>query len=488
MKQLDVITQLSRELAELVTEVEAHAAMQLYDINVVSEQLVLGLFRALMDLPNLRNLNEGEKKNFPGIDLADDVMKVAIQVTATASLEKTKDTLRTFLRHGLHNSYKRLYVYVLTRKQASYSQKAIDGVTVGEFAFNAVTDILDFRDLLEKAPHASPNKVRNALDVVVSYRKGASGVGLSDADFDPPSQAETAHLNLVEVFFPAKLYVADILPSVTAGKSKGRYPNWRNIVRDTLKGMGHAAPTEFEVSEKRVITFNSLDDSQSVLSSVVDRGTVTSLGSHEFARIDEDHERILKSLLRRCLQNKLFRHSVRWMHEDELFAFMPLKENDYEREVTWQGRKVASRMVFERKLNKKDASKTFVCKHFAFSTEFLRSQQNWYVVLTPEWYFSRGDEAYSRSFYADENISWLKRHENNQVVNNHFRFIVSWLSSLDTDDMFESGAHNSSVVTFGDIVQFNNSPLLDDGQWLPPSQKVVENDDHYKNLTLFEGL
>lgn len=140
------------------------------------------------------------------------------------------------------------------------------------------------------------------------------------------------------------------------------------------------------------------------------------MGSQEFASIDEDHERIFKSLLRRSLQNKLFRQAVHWMHEDGLFAFMPLNEKDFIREVTWQGKKANSRTVYERKMNKNDASKTFTCKHFAFSAEFLRSNNNWYVAITPEWYFSRGDEVYSRSSFADENISWLKRKENNQVV------------------------------------------------------------------------
>lgn len=488
MKQLEIITQLSRELSELVTEIEAHSAMQLYDINTVAENVVLRLFQELWDLPNLRNLNAQEKKNFPSIDLADDVAKVAIQVTATSSIDKVKSTLETFVRHDLQASYARLYVYILTRKQGSYSKKATDAATGGQFIFNPESDVLDFRDLLAKAPHAKPQRVKNALDVVVAYRSGANGVGLSEADFDPPPLTEIAQLNLVEVFFPHTLYVADLLPTVTEVKAKGKYPNWRNIVRGTLKEMGYSAPTEFEVSARRVITFEALDDSNSAWSSIVDMGTVTSMGSHEFASIDEDHERIFKSLLRRSLQNKLFRQGVHWMYEDGLFAFMPLDVKDYVREASWQGKKANSRTVYERKMNKNDASKTFTCKHFAFSAEFLRSDKNWYVALTPEWYFSRGDEAYSRSLFSDENISWLKRKENNQVVNNHFRFIVSWLLGLDNEDLFQSSASHRSVLSFGDVVRFDNNPLLDDGQWLPPSQKDTERDELYKNVALFEKL
>lgn len=488
MKQLDIINQLSRELSELVTEIEAHSAMQLYDINIVAENVVLSLFQELWNLPNLRNLNAEEKKNFPGIDLADDVAKLAIQVTTTPSIEKIKSTLETFVRHGLQASYTTLYVYVLSRKQGSYSKKATDVAAGGKFSFNPDTDVLDFRDLLAKAPHAKPQKVKNALDVVVAYRSGAKGVGLLEADFDPPILTETTQLNLVEVYFPHTLYVADLLPSVTKGKTKIKFPNWRNIVRTTLKNMGYGAPTEFEATARRVITFDALDDSNSVWPSVIDMGTVTSMGSQEFASIDEDHERIFKSLLRRSLQNKLFRQAVHWMHEDGLFAFMPLNEKDFIREVTWHGKKANSRTVYERKINKNDASKTFTCKHFAFSAEFLRSNKNWYVALTPEWYFSRGDEAYSRSSFADENISWLKRKENNQVVNNHFRFIATWLLGLDSEDLFQSSTNHRPVLSFGDVLRFENSPLLDDSQWLPPSQQETERDDLYKNVALFEKL
>ena len=101
------------------------------------------------------------------------------------------------------------------RPTTSSSSSPTDGATGGKFSFNPESDVLDFRDLLAKAPHAKPQKVKNALDVVVAYRSGAKGVGLSEADFDPPALRETAQLNLVEVFFPHTLYVADLLPSVT---------------------------------------------------------------------------------------------------------------------------------------------------------------------------------------------------------------------------------------------------------------------------------
>jgi SMEK domain-containing protein len=72
-----------------------------------------------MEFRNLKNVN-AERRNFPAIDLADDKLKVGVQVTATGSLEKIKSTLATAIRHGLHEKYSRIVVYVLTKEQDSY--------------------------------------------------------------------------------------------------------------------------------------------------------------------------------------------------------------------------------------------------------------------------------------------------------------------------------------------------------------------------------
>lgn len=178
MKHQNLINDLRDELAILVNKVEGSTAMQLYDLNRLAENVVLGLFQEILNLPQLHNLNATERENFPGIDLADDAVRLAVQVTATTNLEKIKDTLSTFLRHNLNTSYDRLIVYVLTRRQTSYSQSSIDKVVQGRFNFNAKDDIFDFRYLLEKATHLPPAKVKAAVEVLKNYNHGFEPVGL----------------------------------------------------------------------------------------------------------------------------------------------------------------------------------------------------------------------------------------------------------------------------------------------------------------------
>jgi len=464
MKYQTLINDLRSELVELAMNVETSSAMGLYDIHRLCENVVLGLFREIFNLPNLRNLNAADKKNYPAVDLADDSRRIAIQVTATPTLEKIRDTLSSFLRHGLDSKYDKLIIYVITRKQRSYSDASITSITADRIDFKPDRDVLDFTDLATRAVDLSPPKVQAILDLLRTYKRGAA-TGMSTADFDPLAIYENVTLNLIEIFFPPNLYIGDLLPDQISSEGRYRRGPDRAIIRDRLKNSGLWAPTDFTVNAGRIITFHALDCSDGPFSSIVDQGTVTPISPDEFSNIDGDHERILKSLLRHCLQVKLYRERVQWKHDDYLFIFLPRDDADLIREESWEGERQSSRRVFERKLSKNDKNKTFICKHFAFGVDFVRSDDKWFAAFTPDWFFSYGDD-YRRSLYADQNLSWLKRRENNRAVANHFRFIAYWLQSLDVADLF-SPTLRSPQLSFGSLVRLAQSPYLNDEEWLP---------------------
>jgi hypothetical protein len=470
----------------LATQVETASAMQHYDIHKVSENLVLGVLRELYGWRSLRNLNASERTNFPGIDLADDVAGVAIQVTATPSLDKIKTTIETFLAHDLDKRYKRVIVYVLGRRQASYSQDAIDRATGGRFTLNASTDVLDHRDVCGFAAEVEPKRLAAALEVVRAYMRGGAAKGLGEEDFNPPaSTLERANLNLVEVYFPSMLYIADLRNDLDAFKlQKAR--NERKMVREALSGLNLRAPSDYEVSARQLITFHPLDELHGPFAPLIDLGTVTPLHPREYYGGSDDRERVFKSLLRFTLQQKLFKHGVRWMHEDGLFVFIPWREGDLLREETWVGQRTSKRRVYERKLNKNDPNKTFLCKHFAFAADFVYSSGRWFVALSPDWYFSFGDN-FRRSAYADANLSWLKKKEVNRTVADHFRFLTSWLSALDQDDLFESVKSPAATLALGETVSFSNHPALPDNSWLPLRGDADDNADD-KTTGIFDSL
>ncbi|MDE0511158.1 MAG: SMEK domain-containing protein [Gammaproteobacteria bacterium] len=102
MNHQQLLTQFREELAKLSLEVELSGAMSQHDINNICENVFCGIFKELYGFKNLRNLNAEERKNFPGIDLADVEAKVAIQVTSEKTIDKIKASLETFIEHNLH--------------------------------------------------------------------------------------------------------------------------------------------------------------------------------------------------------------------------------------------------------------------------------------------------------------------------------------------------------------------------------------------------
>jgi hypothetical protein len=189
-------------------------------------------------------------------------------------------------------------------------------------------------------------------------------------------------------------------------------------------------------------------------------------------------------LLRSCLQAKLYKSRIQWKFEDGLFVFVPLEEGVLERDETWRsGSRNSTRRVFERKLNKNDPEKTFICKHLAFSVDFTRIDLQWYVAITPDWFFSFGDN-YRRSRFADESLSWLKRREINRTVYDHFRFLSTWLKRLDEDDLFRET--QGPPISFGEGVLLDGHLPLDDDYWLPVRDETVDDPSKVQEALMFE--
>jgi hypothetical protein len=98
--------------ARWVAEINGTAAMNRTDANHVSEVVLMPILSQLFQCPNLRNLNEVERLNYPGVDLADDEAKVAFQITSTPNSAKIKETLATFVNEELYTKYERLIFYI----------------------------------------------------------------------------------------------------------------------------------------------------------------------------------------------------------------------------------------------------------------------------------------------------------------------------------------------------------------------------------------
>ncbi len=481
MKILDLQNEFRELVAQFRSEVEASGAMGHFDTHKVAENIICSLFRELCDWPNLRNLNT-EQVNFPGIDLADDFKRVAIQVTATADIAKIKQTIETFVCHDLHQRYDRLIVYVLASKQASYSQAAIDRVCDGKCQFYTNRDIWDYHELCSQAADATPQKLQTALNTLKAYLRGVP-VGLADEDIDPPqSPAETIMTNMVALEFPDTLYIAQLSQELKSHHGNRKAGRWRESIREYNQDLQLRIPAAYVIHSDVLISFFDLTDNNNPYRHLLEPGTAEEHHSQDFPTIDEDHERVFKSLLRFSLQQRLFQERVHWENDEKQFVFFPRQDSDNQREESWLGEKKSKRTVFVRQFNKKDSSKVYLQKHLSFSVEFLSFDENWSMAITPSWFFSYGAQ-FRKSGFSHDNLSWIKRQENNQQVMNHFRFVAAWLSAMDNTDLFSDKKRNDAFLSFGQILSMNGAPSLDESRWAP--LPILSEDEPEQRPRLF---
>jgi hypothetical protein len=176
MQRQELMLEIDKLMGAFIGTVDRQKALGLADVNTLSEALLLELLRELFMLPDLRSLNN-EKANFPGLDLADDTVGVAFQITTTRELKKVLNCLETVIRHDLHNRFSRIVVLIVGNKQNSYSQAAIDRVVGGRFTFNASSDVVDQFDLLTACSKLDLEGLERVVDVL---RRNITGLSIPD--------------------------------------------------------------------------------------------------------------------------------------------------------------------------------------------------------------------------------------------------------------------------------------------------------------------
>lgn len=480
MRQQELLNEARNLLSQFVIRVKGATAMGHTDINVISEGFLVELLREVFTLPTLRNLNH-ERRNSPGLDLADDAAGVGYQVTATPDLSKIKETLQTIIGADLHLKYPRVRVYILTEKQASYSQSSIDAVTQGRVSFDASRDIQDYRDVLRACSDLNLNQLERVVALLRSQFAPTQAAPGARAGVYLPTGVETVELNLVPIWFPNMLYVADFVDpnsqeTVDTGRSRRRRrrsANPRQTVSKHIMQRGFDVPEDFEVSSNRVISFHNPTASDSLLQPYVDAGTLTDITPKSYYTADDDQLNVFKSLLRRALQRQMRSERVFWQDERHLFFYGPIQKFD-ERMIAWKDERAAMRTVFQKTMKKNKPDEILTCKHLAFYVDFHLIEDAWYLAIAPTWYFSR--DGYRPDSFGAKRISWLKAQENDQQVHTHFRFIRHRMRELQEGSLFDGQGH-INLIQIGDPISFANHPYIPDHLWKPPSRAAAANPD-----------
>ncbi len=202
---------------------------------------------------------------------------------------------------------------------------------------------MDFSDLAAKTSAINPMQLSKAVNLLRSYPRGCES-GLSEEDFNPPIDVfESITANLIELYFPSTLYLAELIPETLETGNGRKARNQRKQLRKFLNQMTISVPSDYEINAGKLITFHDLENKHNPYEQLIDEGTVEPWNPKDFYSIDIDHERVFKSLLRFVLQQKLYQHHVHWQHKDGLFIFLPVRHSDLTRTENWTGQKQATR-------------------------------------------------------------------------------------------------------------------------------------------------
>lgn len=150
--------QITKSLTWLSAEVSHSNAMNFTDINVHSENFYRDLLNLAFEY-GLININILEP-NSAAIDLGDIGDSIAIQVTSTSSLDKTKKTVKAFSKKKLYNQYDRLVILNIVKKSNHTAPKIGDD----GYELDTKKDIWDVGDLLKRFNDLPTNKLKEICE------------------------------------------------------------------------------------------------------------------------------------------------------------------------------------------------------------------------------------------------------------------------------------------------------------------------------------
>lgn len=504
MKRKDHIDKIAKYLARFVEEVKAYNAANLYDVNIHAENALIPILNLVFGV-ELTNANALAKKNYPAVDLIDEGNRIAFQVTATPGIEKVKHTLGRFQENKLNEKYDTLYVYVLTEKQASYSDSALHPLLPEGYSFTTKDNILDVSDLLQRISYIQSLEKLETLARLCEHEFSDTQIEQRKKKFQSgylKNEPEKLYLNFLPISFAETLYIADLVFDADAVKDRinrrrieqGRRKRYKfkqgELLRDEMIEHGIFVQ-DYITRENKLITFRNLYDSKEPLTKLVDRGTAVAIGSEEYYTQSVAHLNNFKHLLRQSLIELGKGKGLQWINAKEIIRFRNHPEVPNIKQVRWKGKKESTKTVIFEMMSKKDkdGNSHIICyRSMAFKPSFTNFERDWYLVVNPTWSFTNPGGHYPSRF-EEAYLTGLKRQEANATVYYQYRFFGYYLAYY---DLFTE----QDKYPFLSINQFpplNFIPKLEDEKWLPPKDFLPTNEreaeltmDNELNKTLFD--
>ena len=302
------------------------------------------------------------------------------------------------------------------------------------------------------------------------------------------SNQEIYYPNVLNISFPKRLFIADLdidRKAVIKNSKRKIRKNCSTIdlVKESLKQKKLNFSIDYICNDNKLITFHDIFDTSIPLSQIVDLGTVEEFGTEEYYQIDNDYKNQFRFLLKKCLQQLLYKKNIGWQNQDRLFIFLP-NEGFRNRSEKWVGEKVNTRTVVVKSMKNNDPNQIWYCKHLAFRASFIEIDCRWSLMIKPEWFFS--SDGYRKFKWGHEKIDWLKKNEWNSHVFNHFKFISSYISRKE-EGLFDQG-NSYPFLEIGSPIELTDGPVVPENLWLSAEWDLNEENTDNEQLPLFEEL
>lgn len=431
METINVENELREVVSRITCQVNLATKQGRLDVNLSLEDALIPVLKEVFSLARLVNLN-AKQKNFPGIDLGDEHDRVAFQVTSTSGLDKVKKTLNVFIEHGFESNFDELFILILSEKQKSYSQEAIDKIVQGKFEFDAKRQIIDLSDILAKTTSLrlpAQKRVLHEFKLILGDIDGY----LQYTDVKEPEQ-KTLTTNLAKITFPDEVFIAEVSIDFEETLKRARQElafkkrryNKKTLVRLAMVLNG-AMSDGWTFHEGKLFSFVNPEFDNS-LRQLIDIDTIEPIQTSELLESEfEEYRNIVKELIKNSFKGELADLSIGFNSLENCFYFLPEREDDEARKIEWIGKKKAIRTVFEKKMNSRSPEKVLYFKHISFTLSFVDIGCDWYCLIVPSWLYTYN--CYKKSLGHEKFLSKQKRLDTSGTVRNITRFIAYFLST-----------------------------------------------------------
>lgn len=289
---------------------------------------------------------------------------IAVQVKTTACGRYAHESntsfeylLRTSDLDYWRNCNLPVIIVLFRQSDESFFWKSVDSGTLGEerrLVFDKTADRLN----------------EAALDRLAQLAVDRGRLG----SFVPPMRTgEPAHLNLMRVQMPDEIFVAE--SSFKSG-------------RDAMPALLRAEGRHFDwvIRGRRFVSFRNPEGGE--LEAIIEPGTVEAIETEYIAASgDRDDEITMIELLRRTLEDQ-FDADLAYDRREGIFYFRAPKPLAPRIFRYYSLRDYTGATVVQLYSDKKKPSLLHSVRHHAFSPRFERIGDDWYMVITPTFFFS----------------------------------------------------------------------------------------------------